>query len=117
MNKEKCRCESKEVIEKGICGKEFIWNPSNCDCECDRLCDVGESLYYNNCKCRNKLLYKVVEACSEHIDKDKMIYNGTLNDCEKLCNSCTIYIVLFGIFLIIRICVSRVFIYFYWYSK
>ena len=27
---DKCRCECKELIDKGICDKEFIWNPSNC---------------------------------------------------------------------------------------
>ena len=29
-NEDKCRCECKEVlIDKGICDKGFIWNPSN----------------------------------------------------------------------------------------
>ena len=32
-NFEKCRCKCKELIEKGICDKGFIWNPSNCECE------------------------------------------------------------------------------------
>ena len=39
-NKDKYRCEYKELIEKGICDKGFIWNPSNCECECDESCDV-----------------------------------------------------------------------------
>ena len=39
-NKNKCRCECKELIDKGICDKEFIWNPSNVDCECDKSCDA-----------------------------------------------------------------------------
>ena len=46
MNKEKCRCEFKELIDKGSSDKEFIWNPSKCDCECNKLCDVGEYLDY-----------------------------------------------------------------------
>ena len=29
-NKHKCRCECKELIDKGIYDKGFIWNPSNC---------------------------------------------------------------------------------------
>ena len=41
-NKNKCRCESKELIDKGVCDKRFTWNPSNCECECDKSCDVGE---------------------------------------------------------------------------
>ena len=28
-NKDKCRCECKELIDKGVCDKEYIWNPSN----------------------------------------------------------------------------------------
>ena len=40
-----------------------------------------------------------------------MIYNKTLNDYGKVCNSCTIYVVLLVIFLIISISISSVFIY------
>ena len=29
-----------------MCDKGFIWNPSNCECECDKACDVGEYLDY-----------------------------------------------------------------------
>ena len=82
---------------------EFIWirNPSNCDCECDKSYDVGEYLDYKNCKCRNKLVDKLVEECIENIDGNEMIYNENVN--ENVCNSCTIYFVLFIIFLIISL--------------
>ena len=53
-NKNKCRCECKELIDKGICDKGFIWNPSNCECECDKNCGFGEYLVYENWKCRKK---------------------------------------------------------------
>ena len=43
-NEDKCRCECKELIDKGVCDKGFIWNPSNCKCECDKSCDIGEYL-------------------------------------------------------------------------
>ena len=85
---DKCRCECKELIEKGICDKRFIWKPSNCECECDKLCEVGESLDYKICKCRKVLIDKLVE----NIDGCEMIYNDTLNDYGKICNSCTVYI-------------------------
>ena len=39
--KDKCRCECKEFIDRGIRNKEFIWNPSNCDCESDKSYDSG----------------------------------------------------------------------------
>ena len=82
-NKDKCRCNCKELIDNGRCNKGFIWNLSNCECECDKLCDVGEYLDYKNCKCRKRLIDKLVEECSENIDGNKMIYNGTLNDHGK----------------------------------
>ena len=91
-NNEKCRCECKELIDKKICDKELIWNPNNCKCECDKSCDVREYLHYENCKCRKKLVDKLAEGCRENIDINKVIYNGTLNDYENVCNSCTIYI-------------------------
>ena len=33
-----------------MCNKQHASNPSNCECECDRSCDVGEYLDYKNCK-------------------------------------------------------------------
>ena len=44
--------ECKELIDKGLCNKGFIWNPSNCECGCDKSCDIGEYLDYEICKCR-----------------------------------------------------------------
>ena len=44
-----------------------------------------------------------------------MIYIETLN--ENVCNSCTIYTVLFAIFLITSLSISSLFIYFHWYAK
>ena len=49
-NKNKCRCECKELIDKETCDKRFIWNPSNCECECNKTYDIGEYLYYENFK-------------------------------------------------------------------
>ena len=37
-NEDKCRCECKELIDKGVCDKGYIFNPSNCECECDKSC-------------------------------------------------------------------------------
>ena len=123
-NEDKCRCECKELIYKGMCDKGFIWNPSNCEYEFDKPCDIGEYLDYKNYKCRNKLVEKLAEECIENIDVNKMLHNDTLNvtplnatplnDYEKVCNSCTIYKVLFAVFFITSICISSVFIYFHW---
>ena len=102
---------------KEICDKGFIWNPSICDCECDKLCGVGEYLDYENCNCRKNLVDELVEECGENIDENEIIYNGIVNDYEKVCNSCTIYIVLFVIAFLIIIVIISAFIYFHWYSK
>ena len=77
-NKDKFRCECKELIDL-LCNKGFIWNPSNCECECDKSCDIGEYLDYKNCKCRKKIVDKLVEECSENINGNEINYNGTLN--------------------------------------
>ena len=46
-----------------------------------------------------------------------MIYNGTLNDYGNMCNSYTIYIVLFVIAFLIIIGIGSVYFYFHWYLK
>ena len=65
-------CECKELIDKGIYDKGFTWNPSDCQCECDKLCDVGEYLDYASCKCRKKLIDRLVEEFTENIDEVKI---------------------------------------------
>ena len=45
-NEDKYRRECKELIDKGTCDAEFIWNPRNCQSECDKSCNVGEYLDY-----------------------------------------------------------------------
>ena len=110
-NKDKCRCECKELIDKGICNEGFIWKPSNCNCECDKSCDVWEYVDYKNCKCRNKLVEKLVEECSENSDGNEIIYNKTLNDYRNVCNSCAIFIVLFVIAFLMIMNSSSAFIY------
>ena len=100
-----------------MCDKEFIWNHSNWECEFDKSCYTGEYLDYTNSKCRNKLVDKLVEEGGGNIDGNQITSNETLNDYEKMCNSCAICIVLFITFIIISISISKDFIYFHWYSK
>ena len=80
-----------------MCDKAFIWNPSNCECECEKLCDVGKYLDYENCKCRKKLVDKFVEECTETVEEVKIA-----EDTHK-CNSWILYIVLFSILFTINI--------------
>ena len=115
-NNDKCRCEWKELVNKGRCDDGFIWNPGIC--ECDKSCNIGEYLDYENCKCRKKRIDNLVEVCSEYIDGNEMIYNATLNDYEKVCKSCTIYILLLLIIMfVIIISIGSACFYFYWFKK
>ena len=120
-NEDKCRCECKELIGKGVCDKGFVWNPTNCECEYDKSCDIGEYLDYKNCKCGKRIIDKLVEECSENIYENETLdiipLNAIpLNVYKKVCRSCMVYIVFFVVFLIASICISGVFIYF-WYLK
>ena len=56
-----------------MCDKVFIWNPSNCECECDKSCDIDEYLDYENCKCRKKLAHPLIEECTEIINETKLV--------------------------------------------
>ena len=60
------------MIDKGVWDKGFIWNPSNYECECDKLCNIGEYLYYENCKCRKEFVDKLVEESAETNNEVKL---------------------------------------------
>ena len=76
VNNDTCRCECKELTDKGVCDKGYIWNPSNCECECDKSCDVGENLDY--CLRISRLFYKLTEECTDNIDEVKIASESTL---------------------------------------
>ena len=63
---------------------------------------------YKYCKCRKKMLDKLIEECSKNINGNEMLYNETLDiisssDNNKTSKSCIVYIILFSVFLIISI--------------
>ena len=107
----KCRCKYKEgLIDKEVCNKDFSWNPSYCYCGCDKLCGIGEYLDYKKCVCRNTLIDKLVEECTNVIEENK-VYNKTLNVTSSSdCASCTVYIVLLAVFLTTSIIIGSSFI-------
>ena len=86
------------------CDKGFIWSPSNGECECDKACDVGEYLDYENCKCRKKLVDKLVDECTETIEEVKLTKIILAeNESSYTCSSWTVYTVLFWIFFTINV--------------
>ena len=125
-NDDKCRCECKELIYRGVFDKGFIWSPSNCECECYKSCDFSEYLDYKNCKCRKRLVRKLVdrssaEECTKNIDETRLVdiksteRNSVENKCKH--SSCTLYIVLFSIIFTVNVGISSYFLCFYWYLK
>ena len=93
------------MIDKGVCDKGYIWNPSNCECECDKSCDVGEYLGYENCKCRKRLIDKLVEQFNEIFEEVEIVG-------KNKCSTCVLYVVLFSIFSTINVGIATYFSYY-----
>ena len=64
------------------------------------IVSVGEYLDYKNCKCRKRIIDKLVEECSKSIYENETSDIISLNVYKKACNSCMVYMVLFVVFLI-----------------
>ena len=108
----KCMCECKELIDKGTCDKGFIWNPSNCQYECDKSCDVGDYLDYEN------YVDKLVEECTENIEETRLVeITSAKKENMHKCSYCTLCIVLFSILFTINIGSGTYFVYSHSYLK
>ena len=73
------------MIDKG-----YIWNPSNCECECDKSCDIGEYLDYVNCNCRKRLIDKLVDVSTETVEELKPAIVTLAENENENENSCKI---------------------------
>ena len=96
-NENKCKCACKEdLIDKLVYDKGYIWNPSTCTCDCNKYCEVGQYLDYDNCICRKKLILfdYLIEQCTNIVD---------IENKNNLINNTNIYFILFIIFLILCI--------------
>ena len=71
-----------------------IWNPSICECQCDKWCKPGQYLDHKNCVCKNKLIGRVIEEYTSVIN-ETMINNNK----DNITNNNT-YLILFIVFLI-----------------
>ena len=111
-NENKCRCECKELIDKDVCNKGFIWNPSNCEYVYDKYWDISKYLDYENCKCKKKLVNKLVEEYTENIEETRLVKKTLVkNENKHKCSCCTLYIVLFSIIITINIGIGIYFVY------
>ena len=112
-NKDKCRCEFKELIDKGACDKGFIFNPSICECEGDRSRGTGEYLNYWNCKCRKKLVESIIDECAETIEEVKIVNILVENENSYYkWSSCKVYIVFMAVIFIVFTIFTGITIYF-----
>ena len=74
-----------------------------------------EYLDYENCKCRKKLVDKLVGECTETKNEAKLALSE--NENKHKCSSCTLYVVLFSIIFTINIEIGTYFVYFHWHLK
>ena len=114
INKDWMKINAAVNVKNWLIKVVVISNPTNYECECDKSCDIGEYLDYENCKCRKKLVDKLVEECTENVD-EKEIYPGKLHSEEiitPVCSSYTIYTILFSLFFTINIGIAIYFIYY-----
>ena len=74
--------------------------------------NVGEYLDYENCKCRKRLIDKMIEECTENTDEVKiavMVLFERGNECKP---PCTIYVALIATVFTISIGFGTYFIYY-----
>ena len=101
------------MIDKGVCDKGYAWNPSNCECEYNKSCDVAEYLDYENCKGKKRLVDKLVEECNENIDEAKLTGIALFEHASECACFYTVFIVLDVIALTVSIEVGAYFTYKY----
>ena len=105
-----------KLIDKGVCDKEYVWNPSNCECECDKSCNIDEYLDYSSCKCRKKLINPLVEECTENIVETKLVNITVENENNGRCNSYLVYRALFRTFFMFLLISIGIVIYFVYHN-
>ena len=109
-NKDQCGCESKKLINTGLCDKGYISNPSNCKCECDKSRNTSQYLDHLDCKCKKEIVDLIVEQGIEYDDNNKTkIVNKTVK------NSCNVYIILTLISIVISTVYTTYFVYYNWF--
>ena len=105
-----CRCDCNEDFASIInCTKGYIWNPSTFECQCDTWCKPGQYLHHKNCICKNKLIGRVIEKCTNIINETM------INNKDNIANDNTItniFIGLFSVLLFVGIVFFDMFLYF-----
>ena len=99
-NSNTCRCDCNEDFAGVVgCDKGYTWNPSTRECQCDTWCKPGQYLDHKNCICKNKLIGRLIEECTNVIN-ETMINNKDSGNNNTLRN---IFIGLFSVAVLIGI--------------
>ena len=69
-----------------------MWNPSTCECQCDKWCKQEQYLDHKNWFCKNKLIGRLTEECTSVINETM------INNKDNTTNNT--YLILFIVFLI-----------------
>ena len=85
-------------------------------CECDKTCDIGKYLDYEKCKCRKKLVDKLMDECTDNIKEVKLakITLEHKNENSYKCTSWKVYIVFVIIVFTIFTGITIYFVYYSW---
>ena len=113
-------CKCKHRLDGSVCNNKQRWNDDKCRCECKKLIDKGacdeefKYLDYENCKCRKKIVDKLVEECPDNVEEVKLapIKLAEEGKNKDKCSSFTLYIVLFSILFTINARVGTYFVYY-----
>ena len=93
-----------DLIDKLKCDKGYMCNPSTCTCECNKYCEVGQYLDYENCVCKKKLIEYLVKQCTSIADIDSY---------KKESSETNVYFISFIIFLILSVLLVAGLIYYF----
>ena len=112
-NSDTCRCDCNEDFAGIInCTKGYTWNPSICESQCDKWCKPAQYLDHKNCICKNKLIDRIIEECTNVIN-ETMMNNDNDNNTTWFNAITYFFIELFLLTLVICFCV---FAYFKWFK-
>ena len=105
------------MVDKGVRDKAYAWNPSNCECECDKSSDFGEYVDYENCKCRKRLVDALAEEFNENIEEAKLTEIAFFEHKNEYLCYYTVFIVLGVIALTVSIVINIYFVYYKYINR
>ena len=76
---------AQNVDDWGSCEKDYIWNPSTCDCECNKTWKSVGNKNTKSCSWKKRLIDKLVLACEgEILTKTKISLDDEKVTCDEI---------------------------------